>query len=92
MIRDYEWKSEFPKEDGEFYYSGKLPSGMVFVGVVQVYTDLSGDKEKHACVLIPPFWRGDVRRKLPDVVFGEKSKWSGMWAGPEFGLSSCVVG
>lgn len=93
-LKKHEWNSEFPKEDGDFYYSGKLPSGMEFVGIVQVFTDLSVSEgqNRHACVLIPPFFRGDSSRKTAEFVHGPQSEWMGLWAGPDFGLSCCCVG
>lgn len=85
----YEWTDEFPKRDGDFFYSGKLPTGEDFVGIVQISTHPTSDR--FACVYIPPGWRGTPERK-PILVFGLPDEWTGQFAGPEFGLSCTTVG
>lgn len=84
------WERTPPDNDGEFFYTGKLPNGMEYVGIVYIVTDL-GDSEKRriACVFIPPFWGGDKDRLLPTVVHAPLRDWTGEWAGPRYGLS-CV--
>ena len=81
----YKWTKEFPKRDGDFFYSGKLPSGKDFVGIVQVITNT--DEQRYACVYIPMNWRGSGEKAA--LVYGRPEDWTGEWSGPEFGLS-CV--
>jgi len=87
LKKHHQWSDEFPKRDGDFYYSGKLPNGREFVGIIQ--TGTSPDiGERFACVLIPPGWRGNKEQKA-EVVFGKVEEWTGQFAGPEHGLN-CV--
>lgn len=89
-MEKYEWSAAAPREDGEFFYSGKLPSGMNYMGIVHVFTDLNDvEKQRVACVFIPPFWRGNKERTTPTVEHAPISKWEGEWAGPDHGLT-CV--
>ena len=78
------WRKEFPKHDGDFFYSGKLPSGKAFVGIVQVSTHPQSGR--HACVYLPYGWRGDKAQEA-EIVFGKPEEWEGEWSGPEYGLS-----
>ena len=86
-MNTHPWKDEFPKEDGDFFYSGKLPTGEDFAGIVQVGVH-PDNKERYCCVFIPPGWRGNKNQKAA-VIFGAPDEWKGQFAGPSFGIS-CV--
>jgi hypothetical protein len=84
-VSEYQWQDEPPKEDGDYFYTGKVPDGIDIVGIVQIFASPKHNK-RMACIFIPPGWRGDTERKEPTVHFGEIEKWKGQWAGPEGGL------
>jgi hypothetical protein len=81
---EFNWKNNCPENDGDFFYSGKTPSGESIVGIVQIVTDPEG--QRWTVVYIPPYWRGDMKRHLPVCHFDKIEKWTGQWSGPEFGL------
>ena len=88
-LLSFDWSENFPENDGDFFFSGKLPTGMDFVGIVQVGTH-PNTNERYACVFIPPGWRGNKER-APFLTFGGPHEWKGQFSGPDFGLSCAAA-
>jgi IS4 transposase len=85
----YTWSKTAPAEDGDFFYSGKLPkSDEEIVCIVQIVTIPRG--KRVGTVFLPPYWRGQMDRTEPSVYYGKLKEWDGEWAGPEFGLCTAT--
>ena len=107
MKNKFEWKDKAPENDGDFFYWGPTPDGTIKLQLdaqkenifaIVTITTLPQNDERYACLLIPPGWNGDKTRTM-SVIHGDKlNKWTGQWAGPEFGLCyamyyfSCLSG
>jgi len=85
---EFDWQEQSPEHDGDFFYSGKTPSGEEILAIVQITTDPKG--VRWCSIFFPAFWRGQLGRTYPEIHFGELYKWKGKWAGPQFGLC-CVT-
>ena len=81
----YPWHDDAPKDEGDFFYSGKTPEGREILAVVQVF--VTADGVKQAGVFLPPNWRGLGGEAI--LHFGKIEEWKGQWSGPEHGL--CCV-
>jgi hypothetical protein len=88
-MKNFRWSDIAPKNDGDFFYTGKTPGGEEeIVAIVQIVTSPSG--KRYGCLFIPQWWRDGKTRDMPVFYSGEIDKWKGMWSGPEFGLT-CVL-
>jgi hypothetical protein len=80
MADTYEWKDEFPVNDGHFFYTGELPDGSgKFVGIAEVFTNKH--QERGAAIFFPP-----THDQLPKFVMAKAEEWTGQWSGPDYGL------
>lgn len=86
-MRDkFEWKDDYPENDGEYFYYGNTPDGTNVVAIVSIYLN-PNDNKRWASLFIPPGWRGNMEIKNPTVHYGKLEKWPGKWSGPEHGLT-----